>query len=520
MHGNTDEERNCAEDVMKKIKLPASVNRALIEKLLILIVFMIGFSIRLYDLQDPPLDFHLTRQLRSALIARAVYYRLNPKISPQLEQQATSLADLEIYEPPLFENIVGATYALIGSEQVWIARIYLAIFWAIGGLALWGILKRFTSRIGVLISLCFYFFLPFSIIASRSFQPDPWMVMWMLVCTYTLVVWSERQTWKWALAAGITGMFALFVKVVAACFIAPMAIFMVLAALGWKKWWRSGQVWVMAGVMVLPSAVYYFLFNTQRSGDFMSFWTGSLLSMIYSSHFYADWLAMIQGLTNLFPFMLGLLGLTLVKGRIRWALSGLWTGYFIYGLIFPYQYMTHEYYHLPLVALIALTLGAVVDAFWQALSQQPLGWRVAAALILAFAAFYGLYVGRSVLYASDYRNEPKAWEKIGAAIPADKTFVALTADYGMRLRYYGWRTMSAGWPTSSDERLFALAGKGGIDDYQSYFKNFIQGKDLFVILAFNEFDNQPQLKDQLTRGYAVYAQGDGYLIFDLKHPLK
>ena len=495
-------------------------NKTFWANLVIILIFATGFGIRLYDLMDPPLDFHLIRQLRSAIIARSVYYQMEPNIPADLVKQASDLASLEIYEPPIFENLVGMTYVLVGGEHVWIARIYLAIFWLIGGLALWGILKRYSGTAGILVSLCFYFFLPFSIVASRSFQPDPWMVMWILVSSYALVRWSEQRSWRWALAAGLAGMMTLLIKIVAACFMAPLAILLVLSTCDWKKWWSDVQVWVMAALMVVPSALYYFVFNTQRSGDFMSFWSGSLYSMIFSTNFYADWIAMIQSLTNIFPFMLALLGLMLVKDRLRPALLGLWIGYFIYGLIFPYQYLTHEYYHLPLIALIALTLGTVVDAFWEVLKKQAFVWRAGAVFILFFAAFYGLYVGRSVLYANNYENEPAAWQKIGEAIPADKTFVALTADYGMRLRYYGWRTMSAGWPTSSDERLFTLAGKGGIDDYESYFNHFIAGKDLFVILAFNELDNQPQLKELLSSRYAVFAEGDGYLIYDLKHPLK
>ncbi|MCE1253925.1 MAG: glycosyltransferase family 39 protein [Anaerolineae bacterium] len=505
---------------MFKSGLPKLINKNMLTNLVIILIFITGFGIRLYDLMDPPLDFHLTRQLRSAIIARAVYYQNEANLPAEMVKQASNLASLEIYEPPIFENLVGWTYVLIGSEQVWIARIYLAIFWLIGGLVLWRILKRYTSTAGILVSLSFYFFLPYSIVASRSFQPDPWMVMWILVSIFTLMKWSEKRSWPWALAAGLCGMMALLVKIVSACFIGPMAILLVLNTTGWKKWWSDLQVWLMAGLMVIPSLLYYFVFNTQRSGDFMSFWSGSLYSMIFSTGFYADWLAMIQSLTNIFPFMLGLLGLCLVKGRMRQGLLGVWTGYFIYGLVFPYQYLTHEYYHLPLIALIALTLGTVMDAFWEKMKTQPRIWRVGVVFILFFAAFYGLYVGRSVLYANNYEKEPAAWQKIGEAIPADKTFVALTADYGMRLRYYGWRTMSAGWPTSSDERLFSLAGKGGIDNYESYFNNFIAGKDLFVILAFNEFDNQTQLKELLTGRYPVFAQGDGYLIFDLKHPIK
>ena len=42
---------------------------------LLVLVFMMGFIIRVSDLFDAPLDFHATRQLHSALIARGMYYQ-------------------------------------------------------------------------------------------------------------------------------------------------------------------------------------------------------------------------------------------------------------------------------------------------------------------------------------------------------------------------------------------------------------------------------------------------------------
>lgn len=46
---------------------------ATLQKLLILAIFAAGIGIRLYDLTDPPLDFHPARQIHSALMARGIY---------------------------------------------------------------------------------------------------------------------------------------------------------------------------------------------------------------------------------------------------------------------------------------------------------------------------------------------------------------------------------------------------------------------------------------------------------------
>jgi hypothetical protein len=104
----------------------------------LIVLFGLGLWIRLYDLKDPPLDFHPTRQLRSAIIARGMYYRALPAGQGwQRERAVDQLEGHELIEPFVFESIVADTYRLIGSEQLWVARIYASLFWLIGGLALY-----------------------------------------------------------------------------------------------------------------------------------------------------------------------------------------------------------------------------------------------------------------------------------------------------------------------------------------------------------------------------------------------
>ena len=50
--------------------------------LMIAVIVVVGLAIRLYDLTDLPLDFHSTRQMHSALIARGMYYQ-NLASAPQ-----------------------------------------------------------------------------------------------------------------------------------------------------------------------------------------------------------------------------------------------------------------------------------------------------------------------------------------------------------------------------------------------------------------------------------------------------
>jgi 4-amino-4-deoxy-L-arabinose transferase-like glycosyltransferase len=499
-------------------KAAAKKSASILQVVLILLVAVAGIGIRLYDLQDPPLDFHPARQLRSAIIARAVYYRLDTTADAATRQLAQDLAQLEMYEPPILENIVGFTYYLVHGEYVWIARIYNAIFWLLGGAAIFLLGRRLASWWAALLGTAWFFCLPFSVYASRSFQPEPWMVMWILLCAYALYVWSDRPGWKWAILAGLSGGMAILVKVVAGYFIAGMAIGVVLATLGLRSALRSRQVWSMAALMLLPAAVLYLVFNPSRSGEFFSFWTVSLSGLIFTTNFYADWLVMMNYLVGLTNVVVALVGILLAERRYRWMLVGAWAGYVLYGLMFPYQYTTHEYYHLPLVGLTAMSLIPALDVVVKKIVEQAALWRLAAAGLFVFMAFYSLYVARSVLYVDSYAYEPASWQRVGEAIPAGRSFVALTADYGMRLRYYGWRAIAVSWPSAGDLNLSALHGDAPMQT-EDYFNEVTAGKDYFLVTAFSELDAQPELKAILTTRYPLFVDGDGYAIYDLDHPL-
>jgi 4-amino-4-deoxy-L-arabinose transferase-like glycosyltransferase len=493
---------------------------AWLQRILLLLIFLAGFGIRLYDLTDPPLDFHPTRQLRSAILARSFYYQMDAGADPALREKAVQMGNsLEVYEPPILEGLTALVYLAFGQEILWVSRILNAVFWAIGGLALFTLARRFLGFYSSAVTLAFYFFLPFSIIASRSFQPDPWMVMWILVSTLLFMRWQEKPTWKRLLPAGLVSGLTVLVKLMAMFPLAGIIALSLLFSYGFKKSLQSRQVWALIGLSAAPSLVFYVLNNSGRSAGFFSFWTISLSHLVLESNFYADWLAMLGGLFNLTNILLAILAIALADRKLKPVLAGFWLGYLIYGLFLPYQMTTHEYYHLELIPLVALGLGVIADTIFKALTGQTWIWKAAAAAVIVLASFYSLYVSRSILVADSYTNEPTAWKKVGEAIPADGSVVALTSEYGNRLMYYGWRGIAAYWPNSSDLRLFSLAGNESMDT-ASYFQDITKGRDYFLVTLFSEYESQPELKELLTQNYPVYSEGDGYILFDLRHPLE
>jgi len=526
----------------------------------LLALLLLGAGLRLFDLTDQPIDFHPTRQLRGAIIARGMYYQMLPAVAPtavdpETRQQALAFWDSTgQYEPSTLERICALTYLALGREVFWVARIYNTIFWLIGGLALFALLRNLfvnfsaggeppaekLTNITALAALAFYLVLPFSVQASRSFQPDPAMVMWMALAAWALYRWSaaaagivpgagdsasaRRAGWRWALLAGLFTGLALLTKAVSAFTLAGGALALVFYTycLGRERpvyrpvvrMLTSLQVWVMGGLSLVPTAVYY-LTRQERAGEYLSSWTLSLSHLLLTPRFYLGWLALVAELVTPVALLLALVGVWLARGRARWLLVGLWLGYIAYGLFLPYQMDTHSYYHLQVVWLVALSLGPVLQAGITWLMKHTAAWRWAALglglLVLALGAWQALVP----LYGQDYRNEPAYWQEIASYLPADGKIVALTQDYGYRLMYYGWRKVIL-WPNRGELKLSVLRGSN--KEFDAYFAKRTDGKAYFLITAFKQYQDQPALQDMLEQHYPVAAQGQGYLIFDLTRP--
>lgn len=481
-----------------------------------LVLFAIGIGVRMYDLTDQPLDFHSTRQLRGAIIARGMYYQMLPNADPETRHQAIAFWNSTgQYEPSILEKIVAYTYKFTGGETVWYSRIYTSLFWIVGGIALFALALRMSSPGAALVALGYYLILPFAVQASRSFQPDPGMVMWIILSVYFLYRWSLKQDWKWAILAGVLGGIAILSKVVAGYILAGAGIALVLYTLGIKRFWRNLQVWSMAFLMVAPT-VYYYMSRGGRASEYFSSWTLALSHLLLEPSFYVRWLSLVQNLMGLTALLVALVGVLIARPRERALLVGLWGGYAVYGLFLPYQMYTHSYYHLQLTPIIALSLVSVAQPILDRVFQQGRFWQFLFAGVVLVGVTYTAWVSIAEFNKDNFRNEPAYWQKIASYLPTDGKILALTQDYGYRLMYYGWRKVIL-WPNQGELTLADL--RGNSKEFDNLFAKRIEGKNYFLITAFNQFDKQPNLKKMLNQHYPVYAQGTGYLIYDLAHPL-
>lgn len=525
---------------------------------IVVLLFAIAFGIRLYKIGDPPLDFSTIRQYQNAHIARGIFYEKNDSISG--EKRLTAKINMErmgfVLEPRITENTAVLGYRLFGAERLWIPRLLSSVFWMIGGVFLYMTARMLFSSGTALFSVLFYLFLPYSILSSRVFQPDPLMVMLMLGSIYGIVRHDERPGRANFTAAWLIGAVAVLVKPYCVFIIFGAFFALIISREGFRKALFRKDTILFGILIILPSLVYYgypMLTNTGFLGEHAK---GSFLPhLVMSSDFWVGWLSMIGRVTGYIAFVLAAAGLFKAgKGRTRSLLLGLWGGYLVFGLSATYQMHTHSYYHMPFIPIAALSIAPVAGIFIDRgvpLLSTRFRVLIMAVLLLTgagmFAAFRSMPVKSlledhkegvktAAMFAGvnpalgkflkgDFARQVAIAREIGEHVGHSRNTLFLTPYFGRMIAYHG-EFAGLPWPTSVS--LYGRRVRGArVPDVEKDFHSghvtlLYQGKfieytpDFFIITAFDEFENQADLRHLLYAKYPVLIGNDDYIIFDMR----
>ncbi len=486
--------------------------------LIISFLFVAALGIRLYQINEPPLNFHATRQYRSLIIARGYYFDGSSSI-PEWKRQVAGASQQKqgILEPPLLEFLVSVGYRILGAEHFWLPRLLSSLFWLIGGGFLYLIGKKIADADAALFGTAFYLFLPFAVVASCSFQPDPLMVMLLLASVFAIVWHDDAQSNARLMVAAIVSSLAFLVK--PHSLFAILATFMAIAIYrhGIRRAIISKTLLVFVTIILLPTMTIY-IYNVVTGRFFPhEAWKTLLPQLWMSSLFWRSWVNNIGLTVGFIPFIGALLGMLFFRaGLPRSLMMGLWTGYVIFGLALNYNFATHDYYQLQLIPIVGLSLGPIVALVMNHLNhtRPQLHWRVAAWSALLLGLVLSIAVARSRLINPQIERKVEAGQQIGELVNHSTKTIFLSGDYGVPLEYHGLLSGSS-WPLQWDLEWERLAGFKSRSAEERFITRFAKDSpEYFIVEDLEEFEKQPDLKRFLSK-FPTVAQKNDYLIFRL-----
>jgi 4-amino-4-deoxy-L-arabinose transferase-like glycosyltransferase len=370
-----------------------------------------------------------------------------------------------------------------------------------------------------MIATLFYLFLPFGVIASRAFLPDPLMVSLIIFSLWALFRWKNTDSWKWAILFGLLSGAALFVKNLAVFTIVGGFAGVIFGVKGFKRSFRNPQVWAMGILLVLPSAIFM-LYGALKLNMGSQFALRFFPKLWIDPAFYFRWAYTVNWNIGWVATLFAAVSVFLADAkRDRPLLIGLWIGYLIFGFTFSYHFYSHDYYQLSFIPVVAISMAPGLKLFIDRFVEDNAGFfpRLLFVAIVMVGLVVPSWYSRDTIVASDYHNEPQFWAALGDKLGHAPAIVALTQDYGYRLAYWGWQG-STNWFTSADIGVRYLAGQNV--DLMKTFTEDTAGKKYFLVTMFGEFDKQPAIEALLKTHYPVFAQTDEYIIYDLQHPLQ
>jgi len=394
----------------------------------------------------------------------------------------------------------------------------------------------------------------------------------MLASIFMILRHHESPSLALLLIAAVVSSLAIFVKIY--CVFPIFGAFLALAVFrqGFKKSLISPQVIIFLAVSLVPTAIYmyygYFVAGfLQGAGEIIlwpnlflnwSYWNGwlTLVGLIFYLIaillimfifvriinrqyprnllivlFLGYTFIMIASVVTSQPPLYAMLGFTVIAISIystrllqnsssRALMIGLWLGYLCFGLIFNYYIFTHDYYHLLLIPIIALSLGPIFSIAMKRLGEmtstvyrRAVAWISIVLIIIVFSLLGMGITGASG--SSYYQNQIKIAEEIGDYVGHSTNTVFLGNYYGRVLRYHG-KLFGLNWPHDYDFRQYELEGRPDMTTEERFNSILERSPDYFIVTDLKEFEEQNDLKGLLISKFPEVDNSEEYYIFDLR----
>lgn len=483
---------------------------------LLIILFAGALAVRLYNVESPPLDFHEVRQYHSFLIARSFYYSSLDSV-PEQEKKTALVARPPLLEPPVIEYTTSLLYRIFGGELMVIPRLMSILFWLISAVFLYLLARDSLSPDSAILAVSYYLFLPYGVWASRSFQPDPLMMLLFLAASYRVFKYYRQPSAGNLIITSVLGAAAAFIK--------PVVLFPLYGAFIATGLTREGirkTIFGRDSIVFAVSCVAPIILYTVYAYFFAGFLKNQVgyryfPDLYLSSTYWIYWYKMAASVVGRWPLILAITGWILLRpGMTKSFLTGLWIGYIIFGLVFNLHIYTHDYYHLMLIPIVALSLSSAAAILLERLALNKVMWRMGFWILFAVSILFSMHLSSALLIDTGFEARITTDKEIGEIVNHSPNTIYLDGYFGNRLMFYG-KFAGVRWPRLEDFENAEKAGKHPARG-KELLERIIEEKspEYFIISSLDQLEGQEDLKEALDSDYTLVAETPDYIIYDLK----
>jgi hypothetical protein len=477
---------------------------------LLIVCLLVGaLLLRVPGITEPSTE---QRETQSALLARQWYLDDRSEL-PLWKQRVLSAlpSGVKPIEPPILDFLAASEFRLTG-ENFWFPRLVSSLMWIVGGVFVYLIATRLSTRAGALIALALYLTWPFATWLSRHFMPDATMVASLLAAALTVIRYWERPSLGRLVLAGAVSSFATAVKPgVASFYLIGLFVALAVSQRKVRATFVGGQLPLFVALTVMAAGIYYiwgtylsdFIWSEAGTGrltlDFVSterFWTGWWEAVSYLIRYPQQ-----QSLLALLPLAAAMAGFLLApRGVPRAILAGLSLGYLAFALTFATYVSSNPYYSLPLIPILALSIGVLGGRILDT-RRGPFApvARVGLLAVVVVAIGLAAFKSHAVLTVATPRDRIADYRRIGDLTDHTTRAIVVDDELSTPSMYWGW-----------------IVGRSWELEYASP-PSWIRPEeaDFLVVVGVGQFEASQGLR-VFVRGLAVVARTSRFAIFDLR----
>lgn len=486
------------------IKIQHIINSKIFEYILLALILFLGFSLRLYKINNPVADWHSWRQADTASVSRTYFEEGINLFYPRYHDISSIQTGIpnpngyRMVEFP-FYNLLNVTLAKISdnlSLEVW-ARLTTILCALTTSFFLYLIGKRLLGRWGGLLSALFYLIIPYNIYFTRVILPDPMGVTFGVIAIWAFLEFVEKEKVIYFAVSSIFFAMTLLMKPYIGFYLFPI-IFLAVGKYGIKSFFKNKKVIFWTIIYLIISFTPFLIWRgwEAKFPEGIPFYkwafNGNLIRLKPSWWYwiFGERLGhLILGSLGLIPFTFGVLN----REKGNNVIQAFLLGALFYVVVVADANVMHDYYQILTIPVISLALASGCLYLWNTATYNKTAARIIAAVSIGVMLITG-WKQISGNYAINHPEIIEVGAKVDSLIPKDALVIA---------------------PYNGDTAFLYQTGRWGWPAIDDSIDNIIEkGADYYVSLDLGSADTK-----MIEKRFKTIEKTNKYIIVDLRSPI-